>query len=68
VSIKGGKIMASNYPPGVSGNEPEISGEWTPICVECGDEVQAVDNQGRCVTCISMAHIGLIINKIEGGK
>ena len=60
--------MASNYPPGVTGNEPEITGEWTPICVECGDEVQAVDNQGRCVTCISMAHIGLIINKIEGEK
>lgn len=60
--------MASNYPPGVSGNEPEISGIWTPICVECGDEVQAVDNQGRCVTCISMAHIGVIINKIEGEK
>ena len=36
------------------------------VCIECGDEVQAIDNQGRCVTCISMAHIGLIINKIEG--
>jgi len=38
------------------------------ICIECGNEVQAVDNQGRCVTCISMAQIGLIIKDIEGAK
>jgi len=38
------------------------------VCIECGNEVQAVDNKGRCVTCISMAQIGLIINKIEGGE
>ncbi len=24
----------SNYPPGVTGNEPELTGEWP--CVECG--------------------------------
>ena len=26
--------MNSNYPPGVTGNEPQISGEWP--CIECG--------------------------------
>lgn len=26
--------MSGNYPPGVSGNEPQITGEWP--CAECG--------------------------------
>src|ERR1700760_2143179 len=37
----GGWRMSSNYPPGVTGNEPEITGEWPcecdrdPDCKKC---------------------------------
>ena len=38
-----------NYPPGVTGNEPEITGEWP--CQECGGEGGErdpdVDEDGR---------------------
>lgn len=40
--------MASNYPPGVSGNEPEIAGAWENEvqgveCYECGKTVSALE-------------------------
>lgn len=30
--------MSSNYPPGVTGNEPQIAGY--PNCAECGHEIE----------------------------
>jgi len=36
------------------------------ICQQCGDEVIAVDNKGWCVSCITMAHMDILIKKIEG--
>ena len=38
------------------------------VCIECGDEVQAVDNQGRCVSCILTTQMNRLITEIEGGK
>ncbi len=39
----------SNYPPGVSGNEPEITGEWPcPSCEGAGGER---DEDGAGVSC-----------------
>ena len=49
--------MLSNYPPGVSGNEPEITGTWEPICVQCGNNFQAVDDGDYCVNCKVSAFI-----------
>lgn len=38
----------SNYPPGVSGNEPEITGDWP--CTNCdGDGTE--DGQSNCWYC-----------------
>ena len=37
------------------------------VCVECGNEVSALDNKGWCVSCISTTHMANLINKIEGG-
>jgi hypothetical protein len=45
----------------------EVHTHQAHVCLECGDEVQAVDNQGRCVSCITMAHMSVLINKIELG-
>lgn len=100
--------MLDNYPPGVSGNEPEITGEMgceycgrenlpygmtmcnecatneencaycesgvaelhthqARVCIDCGDEVQSLDNQGRCVPCILMAQMNAVIKTIEKG-
>lgn len=41
----------SNYPPGVSGNEPEITGEWP--CVACYGEGGDADEDGvhSCAHC-----------------
>ena len=27
------------------------------VCIECGDEVPALDNKGWCVSCITQAHM-----------
>ena len=57
--------MASNYLSGVSGQEPEISGEWTPICVQCGNKFEAIGEEDYCSTCkVSI----LINNYYKGGK
>ena len=37
------------------------------ICQACGDEVQAVDNQGRCVPCIMNSQMIDLIGKLELG-
>ena len=37
------------------------------VCTECGNEVQAVDDRNRCVSCISMANVAVLLNKIEMG-
>ena len=37
------------------------------ICKDCGDEVQAVDNQGRCVPCIRNSKRIDLIYKLELG-
>lgn len=36
---------SSNYPPGVSGNEPHITGEWP--CVACGGYGYDEDEDGK---------------------
>ena len=79
--------MSSNYPPGVSGMEPEIVGyDYEEqdcaycktgiaevhtceghVCIECGVSELAVDNQGRCVPCISMAQMVILMSQIEMG-
>ena len=46
----------------------EIHTHEAHVCIECGDEVQAVDDRNRCVSCISMAHMAVLINKIEGAE
>ena len=56
--------MASNYPPGVSGMEFEISG-YGHTCQECGCDVEAVDNRGLCVICIEKINEGFTITKGE---
>jgi hypothetical protein len=49
---------SDNYPPGVTGNEPQLTGEWT--CRTCGavlpEEVDCLDCNGgrmrsKCATC-----------------
>jgi hypothetical protein len=42
------ELTMSNYPPGVSGNEPEITGEWP--CPLCGGYRPEVED---CSTCKS---------------
>src|SRR5262245_28535367 len=37
--------MLSNYPPGVSGNEPHLTGEWP--CLECHGAGSEVDSDGE---------------------
>lgn len=39
-------MRLSNYPPGVTGNEPEIAGY--PPCGNCGHEADDHDSDGRC--------------------
>ena len=41
----------SNYPPGVTGNEPEITGEWP--CTYCGGTGYEEDEDGKhaCPLC-----------------
>lgn len=39
----------SNYPPGVSGNEPQITGEWP--CVACYGEAAERDEDGGYDLC-----------------
>lgn len=41
----------SNYPPGVTGNEPQITGEWP--CDECGGRGYDEDEDGKyaCPLC-----------------
>jgi hypothetical protein len=56
--------MATNYPPGVSGNEPEITGLWAPICVQCGNKFEAVGDEDYCVNCKVST---LINNYYKGG-
>jgi len=34
-----------NYPPGVTGNEPQITGEWP--CEECGGQGWDEDEDGK---------------------
>ncbi len=43
--------MSSNYPPGVTGNEPELTGEWP--CDECGGRGYDEDEDGKhsCPVC-----------------
>lgn len=36
----------SNYPPGVTGNEPQITGEWP--CADCG---ATLPEEGNCPEC-----------------
>jgi hypothetical protein len=38
--------MSSNYPPGVSGNEPQITGEWP--CEGCGE---TLPEEADCPDC-----------------
>lgn len=38
----------SNYPPGVTGNEPELTGNWP--CVVCGGEGGNLED-GNCWMC-----------------
>lgn len=40
--------MSSNYPPGVTGNEPQIAGwdEITVTCPECGEETLLFGDSG----------------------
>lgn len=38
--------MASNLPPGVTGSEPELTGEWP--CLECG---MVLPEQAECSEC-----------------
>jgi len=45
----------------------EVHTHQAHVCIECGNEVQAVDNQGRCVSCILNSHMAVLINKIESG-
>ena len=46
-------MSLSNYPPGVSGNEPQITGEWP--CSSCGARLpEEVD----CPTCEGSRMIG----------
>jgi ribosomal protein S27AE len=53
--------MSSNYPPGVSGNEPQLTGEWPcsncgatlpeeAECPECGKPME-MDDKGDRWTC-----------------
>jgi hypothetical protein len=41
----------SNYPPGVTGNEPQITGEWP--CDDCGGRGYEEDEDGKssCPSC-----------------
>jgi len=41
----------SNYPPGVTGNEPELTGEWP--CVDCDGQGCDEDEDGKhsCPRC-----------------
>jgi len=43
--------MLSNYPTGVTGNEPEISGVWAEICVNCGTNFESTDGEDNCEKC-----------------
>ncbi len=42
--------MADNYPPGVTGCEPEIIGE-SFCCPDCGEELEIDENSGQCHEC-----------------
>jgi hypothetical protein len=39
--------MSSNYPPGVTGNEPQIAGY--PPCGNCAHDAEEHDEDGRCM-------------------
>jgi len=45
----------------------EIHTHDAHVCIECGNEVQALDDRNRCVSCISMSHVAVLLNKIEMG-
>ena len=45
----------------------EVHTHEAHVCIECGDEVQAVDDRLRCVSCILNSHMAILINKIELG-
>jgi hypothetical protein len=47
--------------------EAGISEEHTHearVCIDCGNEVPAVDNRGRCVPCILISPNGILVRKI----
>ena len=52
--------MFSNYPPGVTGHEPHISGEWP--CEGCNRHVEALWN-GKCHNCAE--DYDIVLNAIE---
>lgn len=37
--------MKSNYPPGVTGNEPQITGEYP--CEHCGERIRSCDDEAE---------------------
>jgi hypothetical protein len=37
--------MKSNYPPGVTGNEPQITGEHP--CGHCGEQIRSCDDEAE---------------------
>jgi hypothetical protein len=53
----------SNYPPGVSGNEPQITGEWP--CEECYGERGEQDEDGRVLTCPRCRGTGIEPEELE---
>jgi len=51
-----------DYPPGVTGNEPQITGEWPCVncgrtlpeeaeCPECGEPMVEDDHEWTCTAC-----------------
>jgi DNA-directed RNA polymerase subunit RPC12/RpoP len=70
--------MSSNYPPGVSGNEPHLTGEYPCAncgatlpeeadCTECGGVLAPDEKTGSSWVCEQCGHVAGDANLCPGG-